>query len=408
MQPTPLPNIGLLGALGLLATAIAAQDPPDWRLPFRSPQANVVPPEAMFAELQPMFAIAQATSSGKRRFENGVEVVDDPQWQKHRDKLATMNFDAGYLSVVIRESQHPSDRRIAFFGAFYCPIGEYVMNLIGHIPGEPVRALREEAFARAVEWLAAHFDRRNPGDLEEWVKLKVGPAAQKPPRPGDYTFDLDLVPFVALLNTKEAIDQRQVLWFLARCIDIRKAFAPVVLDATRQRLAELITNGDQEVRAAIHDLLTAMEPKPDRVRPRADGEPAELQSWLAAIDHDLFPPIRRISAGRYEFFEGPETAELIRVGKEILASGEVGDTRNGRTKTGTPYRGFRIAKLPPPLDQIGIEPGWVVVGINGAPIATLESLRRAIEQNLAAKRGLFVEFIDPDGVARGLDFVPRM
>ena len=41
-------------------------------------------------------------------------------------------------------------------------------------PGEPVRALREDAYRRAVAFLRVHLNKTNEGDLEAWQKIRGG------------------------------------------------------------------------------------------------------------------------------------------------------------------------------------------------------------------------------------------
>ena len=406
---TPAPRIWPTLVAGLaLAAQGPAQEQRDWRLPFRSPQANLVPPEAMYEHLRPMFQIAQQAPREQKRFDsNGAEVVDDPIWQQHYEKLVGMYQDAGYLSSVIRDSQHVLDRRIAFYAAFFVPDEDHVFNLIGHIPGEPVRELREEAFARAVEYLAVQLPRKNPGDLAHWSTIEVGPAGEKPPRPGEFTFDLDPVPFVALLGTKEDIDKRQVLWFFARCVEIRPAYALVVLERCRPTLRAIAAGPPSKLRDSLRDLCEQMDPDSEREAPATDAPGSKVRDWLDAIDHALLPPIRPVSSGLVELYPSDDLDRIVRVGRAHLENGQAGSPRNGKTDQGGFYRGLRIAELPEPLDLLRIPAGTVITAVNGSPVADCAGLLKLLDRMLPATRSLLVEFVDEKGHVGAIEFRRR-
>lgn len=388
----------------LSAVASGAQEPGqsnqaqiDWRMPFRAPQQNVLPLEPIYEHLRPMYRIAQSAPREQKRFdETGAEVVDDPAWQKHHTALLEMQQDPGYLSVIIRDSRNVTDRRLAFYGAFYVPVVEHVFNLIGHIPGEPLREVREEAFLRAVEYLAAQFGKKNEGSLEDWRKLEVGPAGTKPPRPGDWSYALDPAPFAALMRVGEDADRRQVLWFFARCVDIRREYAREVLPAIRGQLATLLGGEPSPVRAAAHDLLTRLDPDPARTRPAADGPSASLVAWLSAIEYELFPPIRRISSGLIELYASDDLDSIVRVGEGALRTGSAGTTSSGKTSGGSPFRGLLLAEVPAPLDKLGLFPGMVITAVNGAPVADCAALLSLLQRAAPNTRSYLVEYVAPD------------
>jgi hypothetical protein len=397
----------------LLAAPLCTQDGGDWRMPFRSPQANLVPPERMWEHLRPMYEIARKVPAEQRSFENGVEIVDEPTWQKHYEALLEMQQDAGYVSLVLRESMHVVDRAIAMYGMFYVPEPAYVFNLIEHIPGEPSRSLREDGYRRAIEYLAVHLAMRNEGDLDEWRQLKVGPAGQPPPRPGDYSYGFDPAPFFALLDPKlesggereksEATkDHVQVLWFLGRCIELRPALAAPYLDATKDRLRELLVSGEQMQRDAVKAFMQICDPEGRTVPTGNDAD--ELLLWFDEVVHTVLPPIRHVSEGLVELHPSTDRDRLVEVGAAGLRDGTLGSPANGQTDQGAFYRGLRIAKTPPPLDELGLPVGATITAINGTPLATPADLLRLLETRLKVERALFVEFVDPSGTLRAKEF----
>lgn len=404
--------------LSLLAAPAAAQQEPtqdpaladDWRMPFRAPQSNLVPPENLWPHLKPMWDISRKSAPELKHFdERGVEVVEDPSWQRHHDALTQIAMDAGYLSAVIRESRHDVDRAIAFYGAFYVPDPATVINLIGHIPGEPVRAIREDAYVRAIEYLRVHLPARVPGDLEEWQKVRVGPGGQKPPRPGDFAFALDPSPFVALLSVDDPRDQEQALWFLSRLAELRPKLGTLSLDLAKARLRELVNDGNEKVRAAARAFVAILDPLVEgRDTPEDDAAPEAWTAWYDAVLHDVFPPIRRISEGLYDLYPSEDLDELVRVGRRALRDGSlVTGNANGTTNSGAPFRGARIETLPEPLDRLGLEIGFVVTAINGVPTPTADAILRTLERSLPHQRRIFVEYVDPRGENRAIQYRRR-
>ncbi|MDA0934151.1 MAG: hypothetical protein O3C51_11900 [Planctomycetota bacterium] len=392
--------------LKLLATALALSplaaaqeaDPNavDWRMPFRSPQANLVPPEDMWAHLRPMYEIARQAAPDNVQIEDGIEVVLDPSWLEHRKAFEAVRQDAGYVSLVLRDSKHVADRAIAFYGAFYLSDPQQVMQLIEHIPGEPSRGLREDAYRRAAGYIQAHLGDKVEGDLEAWEKLDVGPAGQRPPRPGEFLFGFDPTAFVALWSVDDDRDHEQGLWFLARCADARQGIGVAAWMLGRDRLRELAASGSPKVRVAVADFVRAVSGLTCTLE--ADASADDWVAWLSKAHDEVFPPLRCVSAGLYDLYPHADRDELARVGRAHLAAGTLGtDNVLGSTKAGLPYRGFRIEKLPAPLDQLGLEPGCVLISVNGTPTPTSARLTQVLERALPAPAQFVAEFVDVAG-----------
>src|SRR5436190_5985789 len=152
----------------------------DLLTPFRAPGDVYAPPDELFAVLRTMQGIADAPGAKKEFDKNGIEVIDDATWQRARGDMAKLNLDAGYLAQIIRLNRNPADRATAFYAMFFCPRVDEVFNLIGHIPGEPVRRTRELALPRAIEYMRANMTRRF-GDLGKEQKEAI---LQQMPAPG--------------------------------------------------------------------------------------------------------------------------------------------------------------------------------------------------------------------------------
>jgi hypothetical protein len=406
-------TLALTLAAALAAPTVKAQQtaPPgveDWRMPFRSPQANLVPPADMWTHLRPMYEIARQVAPELKRFENGVEIVDDPTWIEHHDKLMGIRLDGGYLSTVLRESQHIADRAIGFYGAFQMPDPGLVFQLIEHIPGEPVRGLREDAYQRAVEFVRVHLPSKVPGDLDAWEKSPRGPDGQPVPRPGDWAYGFDPAPFVALLSVADWRDREQALWFLARCGEARPDFGRYALEIARPRLAELLRSGPTQVRVALRDLVAAVDPTEDREQPADDAGETAWVDWFEAAMDAVFPPIRRLSDGLFELHPHRDRDHLVAVATEGLGAGTLGTGNvNGTTAAGAPYRGFRIEKLPEPLDRLGLAVGDVLTAVDGIPVPTADRLFRTLDKALPQRREFVLEFVDRRGQQRAIRYRVR-
>lgn len=395
-----------LSAVLLLATGLAAQqatdaaeDGVDWRMPFRAPDREIEPPADVWVQLDTMLAARERVAPSKVSFDGGREIVDDPDWRAAREKLLTTRLDAGYLSLLIRESDSVRDRRLSMYGMFYVTDPAVVFQMIEHIPGEPVRELREEAFPRAIEFAAAHLAKRNSGDLSEWLKIKVGPSGERPPRPGEFSFGFDLAPFHALLAVDDWRDHAQALWFLARTAELRADTQEVVLEGALPFLRKTLTSEHEEVRHQAFALLATCDPTPDDIPTAAPDGPSDeqLTDWFERVRYEVFPPIRVLSDGLVEMWPSEDLDRIVAVGSRALSEGTVGVMTSGQDSNKSFYRGLELGELPEPLDKLGLERGSVVTAVNGSPVTSSADLLVLIERAIegAAKRSprLIVEYV---------------
>jgi hypothetical protein len=409
---------GLAGVVLALATAtlfdlplVSAQQPAeppavDWRMPFRVPADEIAPPADVWKHLRTMLAIRDAAAPDRISFdEHGREVVDDEGWRAAREALLTTNLDPGYLSLIIRESAAAGDRRIAMYGMFYVAAPEVVFQLIEHIPGEPLRQLREEAFPRAVEFAAAHVAKKNPGDVEEWRKRKLGPAAERGPRPGDWSYGFDAAPFVALLELDDWRDHAQALWFLGRIVELREDTRRNLLGGALPHLPAALTSEHQILKDQAIAFLEACDPSPEDLP--GDDE-AALLDWLDRVTYEVFPPIREVHPGTVELWPSEDRDRLVSVATAGLASGSLGATRFGTAADGSNYRGFELTTpLPEPLERLTLPDHAIITAINGLPTGTGDEILLAIRSALRGKgpwpRVLFVELVH-DGKRQVFEF----
>ncbi|GAB4152381.1 MAG: hypothetical protein Fur0037_21150 [Planctomycetota bacterium] len=359
--------------------------------PFRNPSEIYAPPDAVYEQLRVMRGIAADPRMEKYFDENGVEVVDDPRWKAAREKLAALGIDAGYLAQIMRTSRNADDRDLAFYGAFFCDNPSYVLNLIAHIPGEPVRATRRSALPRAVAYLSAHL-RRKWGDLTEEQKKALNlpavgsPAAnaaglKRAPSDQEHLYSLNLKPFLQLLDLDDPEDQALGLWFVKECsllqIDLAKAWLEPVLP----RLRALLRSEDSRVREQARGLFAAIGPKDLGEAPKTDGP--ELDAWAKKASDRLFPPIRAISEGLVELHPGPEREAIAKAGRQALLGGSIGEPISVRGDDGRWIRGFRVARVPEGLEALRIPAGSVVISVNGCPVADGKELLALVEKILA-------------------------
>lgn len=390
-------------AVALLCSLAPSQQATDWRLPFRNPDVNLAPPESMFKELHVMQQAARSAPAGRVWFdENGVEVVDDETWRAAHARLLGVRMDAGYLSLVVRESRNAADRATAFYGSFYLPDPATVMRMIEHIPGEPRRDIREDAYTRAIAFLRVHLPKVNDGDLQDWLKLRVGPAGEKPPKPGEFSFGFDLVPFAKLCDVEDWRDHVQVMWFFARCLEIRPALNSAILELVQHALPGFLDSEHEELRLAATEFLALADPQ-RREAPPADAGSERRQRWLADVLRAVFPTVHAVSSGLTFLRTNEELDAIVAKGRQLLTDGSLGEPTHGRARDGHPYRGLRIQRAPEPLDRLGIAVGWIVTSINGQPVATTGDALRYLDGPGRRSRNWLIEYVD-DGKLHAKDF----
>ncbi|MCA8942347.1 MAG: HEAT repeat domain-containing protein [Planctomycetes bacterium] len=395
-------------ALLSLLTHLPAQDQIDWRLPFRSPTETILPPKVTFGVLRDMLTIARKNRELCSFDENGIEICDHPAWRKAYASLGKEErFDLGWLSQIIRLSATDGDRQLALYGMFYSPDRATVAQMINHIPGEPLLQLRQEAYPRAIAFLRAELPRRNPGDLEEWKNMRVGPAGKLPPKPGEYTYEFDPVPYLALLGVDSPIDQRQALWFLGEVVKIRPELGRDLFAAALPALNVLLLHDDRKVREAARDFIVLVDPT-KIAPPSIDDDREVIAAWLKTIIHEVFPPIRPISPGLIELYPSEDLDAIVAKGTDLLRDGSLGDPASGQTKPSGKYgiksfyRGLRIARLPAPLDKLTLEVDFVVTSINGQPVASCEDVLKVLERE-SNKATFFIEYV-ADGRMQGKEY----
>jgi len=374
--------------------APAAYPERDILSPFRACSEISAPPEEQFRQLRIMMDSAKRAPA--RSFDaEGRSVIDDERWRLAREQLDLLGLDAGHLAQLMRSSRDAEHRAVAFHGAFYCLSPNNVFNLISHIPGEPVRPIREAAYPRAIAFLKAHLG-RTYGDLtpEQQNELDLpepgSPAARqsgitRAPIDSDPLYVINLKPFFQLLDLDEALDQAQGLWFLAECFRMRPDLAQGWLEPALPRVNELLINGDRRARAQAIGLLQAIGPENLEV-PAIDADNDTLSEFASRAAREMFPPIRRLGAGLLLLLPGSERDALVVAGKKALNEG-LGSPTYGKTRGGLPYRGFRIERVPDHLAVLGLPVGAVITAVNGVPVRNGEHLIEVIAKQFYRRDG---------------------
>ena len=386
LPPSP-PRLSRLGSLLLgaaLATAPAAQTY-QGLMPFRSPQQNVEAPDDLFRDLQLMIGLAEKPGEFEVRFDDaGREASDNPVWLRTREVMKGKMFNmAAMFGIILRDSRHVNDRKLAAYGTFYVEDVGQVFELIAFLPGEPDRSIRQEAFRRAIAFLRVHWPKQKEPDPD------VEPDPDYPP---GAVHTLEVMPFIGLLNLDEVRDQAQGLWFLKELCSIRDDCHPILLFHSHERLRSLLVSKDRIVRREAREYLRWADPK-HREPPAADASDPELLAWLEAVVYDVFPPIRRVNKGRTDLYASKDLDQLVKVGREALETKAIGGMHLDKLRNGQLYRGFKVMRLPAPLDQLRIPLNAVVTAINGTPVATGEDIIKTLELWLEHKPVLMVEYV---------------
>lgn len=391
-------TFGVLAALGA-CPALPAQRYEGLR-PFRRPHQQVKVPAELFTQLRKMLEIADSPGAVLRYDENGREVCDDPAWRQAYERARPLLKNmGGYLGIILRDSGNPEHRRLAAYGAFYLENIEHVFQLLAFLPGEPERRTREEGYRRAIAFLSVHLPRNR--EAAKGDEAGAPPAGRRPPHPGEPRYHLNTFPFLCLLELDDPRDQAQGLWFLAEVMRIRPDLAPSILEEARPHLEDLVFSEHDDVRRQAERFVRAADP---RHRPAPiDTSRERREAWLQAVLDTVLPPIRKISDGLVEIHFGDKLDRLVAVGRAALEADALGGPEQGRLRSGLGYRGFRIARLPRPLDELGLPLEAVITAINGQPVATAAEILDAVRLWTRHRRALLVEFVHR-GRQRAVEF----
>jgi hypothetical protein len=408
------PLTALLAAVAEANPAVA-QEPKaiaypdrDMLSPFRNPTDAYAPPDELFAALRTMRALAADGRLPKSFDDKGREVVDDERWREALRTVRRLGIDAGYLAQIVRVNRNANDRAVAFYAMFWVENPDHTINLIEHIPGEPVHSIREVSLPRAVEFLKRHLGRRF-GDLAKEEQDAVRKATPEPgspvarsrgitrlPEAEDRLHTLSLVPFLQLLDVDTAIDRAQALWFLAEVGGLRPDLLEQWLEPSLPRIRQLLADDDERVRAQAIELTRTIGP---RDLPAPPTEPKQLQEWAERAAKHMFPPIRNLNDTLIELLPSAERDALATAGEQALANGSIGDPINRRLEDGTWLRGCRIVSVPEALRPLAIPAGAVITKVNGAEVADAKSLLKVVREALEQQRHprqLLVEYSHKD------------
>lgn len=374
--------------------------------PFRNPTDVYAPPDEVFRLLRIMQALADAPGAPKQSDADGREILDDQRWRAVRADLQRQNLDAGYLGQILRLNKNAADRATAFYGMFYLANVDHVLELIAHIPGEPVRATREQALPRALEFLRKNL-RRKFGDLtkeqqDELVKALPEPGSpaaragglNRRPVPGDHLHALTLVPFFQLLDLDDPLDQAQGAWFLKEAFALRGDFALRWLEPALPRLRQLLGSKSAQVREQVVGLFRTIGPEQLREPPVDD--PRALVDWANEAAKALFPPIRNLNDAIVQLHASPERDAIVAAGLAALETSAIGDPFTGQRADGTWLRGFRVARVPDELKPLAIPAGVVITHVNGIAVNDAASLLATVRRQLDSRswpRTLVVDYV---------------
>ena len=372
--------------------------------PFRAPSDITAPPDELFRNLRIMRNLATQKPELASFDRKGRQIVDDPTWRQAYDRVQEIGLDAGMLAQMMRLHRNGDQRGVAFFGGFYCDNIGYVMELISHIPGEPIRGIREQAFPKAVAFLRAHLGRTfgQLSDEEREVVLANmpepgSPAAkargiQRAPLDGDHLHALRMQPFFQLLDVEEPIDRAQGLWFLKEVFTIRADLASAWLEPALPRVKQLLLDEDAQVKKGAVELLQQVGPD-DLPAPPDDDD--ALLAWADRAGKHLFPPIRNLNDAIVQLYPSPERDAIAAAAVRALEDQSIGDPFRGQDDAGKWYSGYRVARVPDSLAPLAIPAEAVITTVNGATIgsaAGLLTLTRKLMKRPRPTR-VFVEYV---------------
>ena len=369
-----------------VVTPSDAAKPPrerDWLSPFRNPSLAIDTTGGLFEDLRRMHAIAQQAPREKLRLDDeGREICDDPSWKAGLANVIQNRNFAPMLSQVLRESAVAADRRLAAWASYYVPSVDDALLLVSHLPGEPLREIRSAFYPRAVAFVRAQLGKK--GDH------------------GRYRFGMNLQPFAELVELDDPRDQAQGLWFLKECVAVRPELARAVFETLLPVLPARLASRDVAVRREAHALVVQADPQ-HRPAPDAASD-AEMREWLRTVTEEVIPPVDVVSEGLVVLRSGRLLDEIARVGTDALRRQAIGTAATVRASSGsTPYRGFKVQRLPEPLDRLGLPLDAVITHVNGLPTGDEQQLLQTVTEAVAARRNLVVDFVH-GGKAKAIEY----
>ncbi len=367
--------------------------------PFRAPNKNLQPPLEFYDELRKLDAIARNPNGARVWFDDdGREACDHPAWKEGRTRALIKGTQmGGYLAVVGQESESVGDRRLAHYGSYFVDSVQDTIAIMSLIPGEPVATIREEAMPRALAFLRVHLVKNRGGEggvrdatpTDHAEGRAVGNKVYE--NPDEPIYDFDVRPWCALVEAGDTSARAQALWFLREVIGFRKEVGPVTLALTQTFLGPLVMHENQELRKQARAYVHVVDPE-RRALPKEDAAAEDVQRWLAQVIYTVFPPIRRVSSGLYDLHQSADLDRIAATGADLLARDALGSVASG-TVGGVYYRGYRLQRIPKPLDQLGIPVDAVITHVNGLPITDSKSLLDAVKLVLESRKALMVEFV---------------
>lgn len=396
-RPRPIAAVILLTSLGcwpgLAAQAVAPGEGLD---PFRRPGKVVEFPPDLYRELTIMQRVADSGRHPLHFDEAGRQICDNEDWRaayaRIKPRLAERNT-AAMLHIMQRDSLSEDHRGLAAYGTFFLADPSNVFHIMALFPAEPARHIREASFERSVPFIRAHL--RENREQPPTDKDGEQPAQSK------YTFIA--YPFLKLLEVGDDRDRAKSLWLLKETVLVRPDFASTLLEAARPMLDKLALSDDASVRSAAWDFVHQCDPA-RRPLPQPGTEDAIVRVWLQAILYDAFPPIRPVSQGRTDLYPSEDLEQVVAVGTRELRGDAIGEPFHGKQRNGQYYRGFRVTRLPKPLDKLRIPLDAVILNVNGSPVATATELIDAVRTHLELRPTLMVEFLDRGGQNRMMEY----
>ena len=343
--------------------------------PFRTPKGVGHIPGPLrdtLTDLQEMRRLAADANKLQLKIDvDGREICSVSSWTTAYENVKANSLKmSGWLGIVMRDDTSVLKRRTAIYGMVYFNNPQEVIELISMLPGEPMRDLREDGFQRALRFLKAHYHKSKPQNSRFPDNGIVVPR-----------YDFNPRPFFLLLDQEDDLDKAQGLWFLAEVLRIRPDLGRIYLQELRERMPGLLLAKNPKVRLRAIEFLATIERQRDRV-PDPTAFSDELEKWLKDLEYDLFPPIRHRSLGLVELYPSDDLDAVIKIGRGLLTDSML-PRASARTKSGTVRYGVRLARLPPPLDKLGLPQNALIVAINAEPIQNAKDLGRILESYFA-------------------------
>jgi hypothetical protein len=351
----------------------------------------------------------------------GRPFVEHPRFAELRDELLPkLRRSGGWFAQILKDARSIEDRRLAAFGLFFCGDVQNVIWGIAYGAYEPQDVLRRQF----LDWSYA-FVNKALGERfsEEDAKNVYPPTPENRQRVQEGKLRYELVhvhtkpvtyertvvywtdTWLNMLRAPKAQERILAMRMLTTVAQLRPTAAVKTLERGRTWIESSLTVGNDGVRAATRDFVTALDPE----NPCPEESEAARAHFRALLDK-IFPEIE-VVGGLGKLYDGDQLQQIVKLGAELLRTSRAGYPARGKTKRmgrEVTIYGVKLNPLPKELEVLDLPTGTLIHSLGGTPVRSCAELLQVLRAKVKAKSTAFViEYLDPDGEAKVRRYVRK-